>query len=372
MSEIKFSNFSNEDNSGGPDLVGITTFTSPYYFVPPSGTTAQRPSGDGFAPGMLRFNTDIGRLEVWRGDHWATILGESPNLNGGARGLFGGGYGGSPAASTNVIDYIAISTLGNALDFGDLAISSGRSPTACASATRGIFAGGDSSNVLQFVTISSTGNTQDFGDMSITAQQRSGCSNSTRGLIAGSRYSDPNNSNIIDYITIASSGNTQDFGDLTSGRGAMGSFASSTRGVWAGGGISSPDAARNIIDYVTISTTGNALDFGDLLSNANDVYSSCSNSTRGLVQSINGTNTIEFITISTLGNSSDFGDLTVARIGAGACSSSTRGVFGGGAGPDYVTIDYITIATTGNAIDFGDRTISVYQIGALSNGHGGL
>ena len=76
MSEIKFSNFINEDGSGGPDLVGVTTFTSPYYFVPPSGTTAQRPSGEGLAPGMLRFNTDIGRLEVWRGDHWATILGQ--------------------------------------------------------------------------------------------------------------------------------------------------------------------------------------------------------------------------------------------------------------------------------------------------------
>ncbi len=376
MSEFKSSNFRNEDNSGAPDIVGVTTFTSPFYFVPPSGTTAERPSGDGLAPGMLRFNTDIGRLEVWRGDHWATILGESPNLgvNGalGARGLFGGGYGGSPATATNVIDYITISTLGNALDFGDLAISSGRSPTACASPTRGIFAGGDGSNVLQFVTISSTGNTQDFGDMSIPAQQRGGCSNSTRGLIAGSRYSAPNdNSNIIDYITMASSGNTQDFGDLTSGRGAMGSFASSTRGIWAGGGISTPDAARNIIDYVTISTTGNAFDFGDLLSNANDVYSSCSNSTRGVIQSINGTNTIEFVTISTLGNSSDFGDLTVARIGAGACSSSTRGVFGGGTGLSNV-IDYITITTTGNAIDFGDRTISAYQIAGLSNGHGGL
>ena len=50
---------------------------------------------------MLRFNTDIGRLEVWRNDHWATIVGESPNLGNqnqtnsaggtGTRGLWGGG-----------------------------------------------------------------------------------------------------------------------------------------------------------------------------------------------------------------------------------------------------------------------------------------
>ena len=78
MSEFKANSFCNENNDSAPDLVGITTFTSPYYFVPPSGSTAERPSSP--APGMLRFNTDIGRLEVWRNDHWATILGESPNL----------------------------------------------------------------------------------------------------------------------------------------------------------------------------------------------------------------------------------------------------------------------------------------------------
>ena len=74
MSEFKASGFRDEFGSGGPDLVGITTMTSPYYFVPPSGSTAERPQSP--PPGMLRFNTDIGRLEVWRNDHWATILGE--------------------------------------------------------------------------------------------------------------------------------------------------------------------------------------------------------------------------------------------------------------------------------------------------------
>ena len=99
--------------------------TSPYYFVPPSGSTAERPSSP--PPGMLRFNTDIGRLEVWRNDHWATILGESPNLGDhnntnspagtGTRGLFASKL--SPTNS-NVIQYVSISTLGNTQDFGDL------------------------------------------------------------------------------------------------------------------------------------------------------------------------------------------------------------------------------------------------------------
>ena len=108
MSEFKASGFGDEFGSSGPDIVGLTTFTSPYYFVPPSGSTAERPSSP--PPGMLRFNTDIGRLEVWRNDHWATILGESPNLGDqnntnssggtGTRGLFAGG---NAPTSTNTI-----------------------------------------------------------------------------------------------------------------------------------------------------------------------------------------------------------------------------------------------------------------------------
>ena len=127
MSEFKASGFRDEFGSGGPDLVGITTMTSPYYFVPPSGTTAERPQSP--PPGMLRFNTDIGRLEVWRNDHWATIVGESPNLGDqnnsnssggtGTRAVAYGG-GGVPTNKTSSISYITVETLGNSQDFGDL------------------------------------------------------------------------------------------------------------------------------------------------------------------------------------------------------------------------------------------------------------
>ena len=81
---------------------------------------------------------------------------------------------------------------------------------------------------------------------------------------------------------------------------------------------------------------------------------------------------IEYITIASTGNVQDFGDLTLARSGAVACSSPTRGVFGGGtAGGNQTKIDYITIATLGNAIDFGDRTQSKESLSGCSNGHGG-
>ena len=38
MSEFQASNFKKE-NGGTPDLLGKTELTSPYFFVPPSGTT---------------------------------------------------------------------------------------------------------------------------------------------------------------------------------------------------------------------------------------------------------------------------------------------------------------------------------------------
>ena len=42
MSEFQASNFKKE-NGGTPDLLGKTELTSPYFFVPPSGTTEERP-----------------------------------------------------------------------------------------------------------------------------------------------------------------------------------------------------------------------------------------------------------------------------------------------------------------------------------------
>ena len=83
MSEFNASNFKKEEGGQGPDIIGTTEFTSPYFMVPPSGTTAERPSG--CAPGTLRFNTDIGSLEYFKGDTlgWESIVKTTPNLGGG-------------------------------------------------------------------------------------------------------------------------------------------------------------------------------------------------------------------------------------------------------------------------------------------------
>ncbi len=382
MSEFKASGFRDEFGSSGPDIVGLTTFTSPYYFVPPSGSTAERPSSP--PPGMLRFNTDIGRLEVWRNDHWATILGESPNLGDhnntnssagtGTRGLFASKL--SPANS-NVIQYVSISTLGNTQDFGDLT-----EPTAdvagMSSRTRGIFAGGygNHGNDMCYVTFASTGDAIDFGNLS--SDRRIGdarASSSTRGVMMGHMTFSPfgGGNNSIEYITIPTLGDAIDFGDLSDSNALGAGFSSSVRACVAGGGT---PTNINTIRYITISTTGNSQDFGDLSTNKREL-AGLSNSTRGLIcggyDGGASENTIEFVTISTTGNAQDFGDQTAAFSAHSGTSSSTRGILGAIGSPAGV-IDFIEIATTGNAQDFGDFSFvsGGGRNGSCSNGHGGL
>ena len=83
------------------------------------------------------------------------------------------------------------------------------------------------------------------------------------------------------------------------------------------------------------------------------------------------TNAIEYFTIATLGDYTDFGDLTQARTILEACSSPTRGVWGGGS-PNGDVLDYVQIMTTGNAVDFGNMTSRDEFGAACSNGNGGL
>ena len=126
MSEIRVDSIGNESNTGGPVLSGITTFSGQQYFIPPKGTTAERPSD--CPPGSIRFNTDSAHLEYWQGTVWLEFeassveLGDQNNTNSsagtGTRGIVGGQ--GSAPNNSNAIHYITMSTLGDSQDFGDL------------------------------------------------------------------------------------------------------------------------------------------------------------------------------------------------------------------------------------------------------------
>ena len=376
MSEFNVSNLRKDENEG-PDLVGLTELTSPYFMVPPSGTTAERPQNP--QKGTLRFNTDIGSLEYYRGDiiGWESIDRVSPNLDGGARGIWAGGN--NPSVVSD-IDFLTISTLGNAQDFGNLTAAQ-YDPGVTSDRTRGILAGGRTPSFHQnidYITLSSTGNAVDSGSDLLGTYNPAALASSTRGVFGIT--SGPAYSNAIDYITIQSIGTAADFGDLTDARGYGGALSSSTRGLYLGGiDTNPPSTVFNIIDYITIASLGDAVDFGDM-TNVALVNGCAANSTRGLCfggspDNSSCINVIQFVTISTTGNATDFGDIS-----AGACketsaaSSPTRAVVALGiVCPAKVnTAEYVEIATTGNATDFGDMVSTSTNRSATSNAHGGL
>jgi hypothetical protein len=393
MSKINVRSFSNENEDGAPDLVGITTFSATSYFVPTRGTTAQRPS-DHVEVGSLRYNYDIKNLEYYRGHTlgWSQFELIDPDLGGGTgsntglgvRGVVPGGNS-SPDTTSESISYITISTLGNSQDFGDLTVGINAN-TGGASRTRGLSLGGSfipaRQSTIEYFTFSSLGSAADYGDLSV-ARAELGCVTNQVRAVCGGGSAAPGDSDVMDYGTIASTGTFVDFGNLVDDRESVGGgISNGTRGIFYGG--TSP--AQNTIEYITIMTTGNTTDFGDLF-DTEIRKQGCSNSTRGLIAGGNSPTTrkrIEYLTTATLGNAVDFGELTVARRNVGAVASPTRAVFiGGEAGAPspakYNTIDYVQIASTGDSVDFGDMDTAGATDGVIvpagnasSNGHGGL
>lgn len=304
----------------------------------------------------------------------------------GDRGVFGGGaINDSGSSTTNVMEYITVSTTGNGTDFGDL-LHNSYTPAGCSNGNnaRGIFAGGGVNgystltNIIQYITITSAGNATDGGDLTRAKRSLCGVSNGTddRGVFAGS-WDGSNRYDEMEYITISTASNGADFGDLTTARSSTTGTSNGTydRGIIAGG-TEAGSTRVNKIEYITITSLGDSTDFGDLLGVRNG-GGAVSNGTgqRGVFSTWydgnNEINVIEYITINSAGNSTDFGDLTQARYsGAGVQNAAGRGVFGGGhidGGWPQNTMDYITIATTGNATDFGDLISAKSYLGSVSN-----
>jgi len=323
---------------------------------------------------MVQFPNTTSASGIWNmTDVYNNRLGGTwPSLP--AIGFFGGGY----TPTTNVIQYVNITSSGNTIDFGDLTQARATSNAAVASTTRGIFQGGNASpvnsNVIDYITIASTGDALDFGDL--TVGRRSGVgsgNNSTRGIAAGGSPQ----TNVIDFITMASVGDSTDFGDLAAGKYRLGSTSNSIRALFFGGSI--PGAQNAGVGYITIATTGNAETFGDLTQAAR-MTSGVASTTRacriGGFSDSGGPqnfNTIDFVTIATTGNFTDFGDLTLGRGYLAGINNSVKGLAAGGRDPAAVNvIDFITIASTGNASDFGDLLSAIYGLAGSSNANAGV
>ena len=137
------------------------------------------------------------------------------------------------------------------------------------------------------------------------------------------------------------------------------------RALYGGGGT---PTRINTVDFVTISSMGDSQDFGDFPDTNSTTSGTCSSTTRGLFGGgYPYTNRICFFTFASTSNSSDFGNLSQSRSNLNGLGDGIRGIFVGGyTGSNQTTIDYITIAQTGDAKDFGDLT-GVTNSGLIAN-----
>jgi hypothetical protein len=375
MSELSVEKITNKTGTGPTDFAdGLTvdgsTLESDYGFVPmtlieSNGTPADSDS----YRGNLWWNDSDGTLAIYNNDAWLGISGEVSGGGGsfspwyGDRAVMAGGVEGF--STVNKIEYLDITSTGNATDFGDLSYAARGSGGAGADTTYVVFAvtydGG--ARGLDYVTASTTGNASNFGSLTDTSNTSWSAANDGTYAVYQAQFA--SSGAPLEYITVATTGNAASFGEGThAGQGAA--CSDGTYGVWAGGS----GANGNLLSYITIASTGNAADFGDYVVTASSISSGMDDGTYGVwaggyVSGAADTNTMGYVTIATPGNASDFGDLTVSRYYAGGTSNGTRGITLGGY-PNSNVIDYVTVATPGNATDFGDLTAARYGADAGS------
>ena len=329
--------------------------------------------------GAMRFNSDSSKLEYWNGSAWFQIQTFSPNLDGGARGVWSGG---DPSRSTNM-DFLTIPTRGNTTDFGDLPFNRGGMNLGIqASNTRGFICGGeapvgDSNNYITRFEFSSTGSAVDHADLTFTSKNGGSYSNATRA-IQHRGYGAPSITHKnVDAFEMASTANAFDFGDINSSASyGGGGLASPTRGIIY---VGYDGSNVNTIEFCTISTAGSFQDFGDTTTLNNNLRSGTGgSSTRGVSMGGGGDyiDTCSFITIATTGNTTNFGDLSTGKSYATAVSDRITCMMGGGqlapGGTVTNEIESLSIATGGTAVTSGELTVTKRENSAASNGHGGL
>ena len=239
-----------------------------------SGTRAVFGGGGIYPAGSTPFSNVLDYVTIQAGgtaQDFGDLLSTNTTGAGGCssstRGLFGNRF---PAQ--NVIEYIQINTLGNSIDFGDRTVASAGYTAAVASPTRGVWAGGYTNpsdlgpstvSNIDVVTISSLGNAIKFGDLTQRKGALGGCSTPVRGVYGGGQFWPNTMEDTVEFITIASEGNAINFGSLTSARGFGSATSTATRGIFAG--MRQSPTINNIIDFISMQSGGSASDFGDLV-----------------------------------------------------------------------------------------------------------
>ena len=149
---------------------------------------------------MLTTRNSITLAGVWnlREVYDAVMGGYWPNA--GSRGVFAGGN--QQPVYTSMMDFITMSSSGNASFFGDLSADVSSTAT-MANFSRMVIAQGTTPastvNTVEEIIFNTTGNASNFGGASARARS-GGTSNSIRGIVSGGGGP----SNVIDYCTLES------------------------------------------------------------------------------------------------------------------------------------------------------------------------
>mgnify|MGYP001347026164 CR=1 FL=1 len=405
MSQINVRNLSNENDDGAPDIVGVSTLSATSYFIPPVGTTKQRPENP--QPGDLRFNTDTSSLEYYRGEiiNWEQIEMTSPDHGGVLATSFydSSSYGRTVTAVGDISHSTVQKKVGgssirrnanyscihvpDSSDFdwgtndwtmecwirrdaqgGDEWLMAHSDGTG-ANTSIGLHIwstqwGGSNANMASIRFRQSGGNVDCNGTTVLAAN--------TWYHIAGVR--DGNTLRI--YVNGVQEGTTSISGSPDTSSAAFAMTALRTNGDSGLTGYMDEIRVSKSCRYTsgttfTPSTTPFTSDSNTLILIHSDlgVESGAGVGPRGVfaggytdaASPYPSCNIIDYVTITTLGNSNDFGDLIQAGTVHGAAASRTRGLFYGNNGGHTgatTSIDYITISSTGNAADFGDSSES--------------
>jgi hypothetical protein len=275
---IDFNTYSTNFGNLSEEIVFIATCSSETRFVVSNGSKIGK-DYDGFESSMFYVNSSSKSESMVYGNSTLERFGAS-GCSSSTRGLFGGGdtYA-VPTVSTCVIDYITISSLGNANNFGNLYIKR-KDLSACSSSTNGFFCGGmipGYTKAIDCVTISTLGNASEFGSLSDAVIFTAASSSPTHGFIGGGKANI--NDNIvrissIDRLSLSTYGEVSNFGNLTLSRCLFGACSSSTKCVFTGG--SSSDEIHVIepndppiydtMDYINTASGGEASEFGGCIS----------------------------------------------------------------------------------------------------------
>jgi len=279
------------------------------HVVPQTGIMA----GDSLHIQKLNIST-TGNAVDWGGDLkiGSDYFSGTGGVSNGTRGVFGAANIGD---YNNSMHYITIASPADSVDFGDLnnqAYAGGSADNN--TSDRGTFAGGYCAgscggggmvNDIEYITISSAGNAADHGDLGHAVSGARGLSNSTndRAVCSGGA-TDPGNwaaTNVMGYYTISGTGSASDFGDLT---GAYRPNCASSNGTSNRGLIFVNDQH---VEYITITSTGNSIDWGDLANITTKPQCAVSNGSDDRVV-VNRDQTLEYMTVSSGGSAADYGD----------------------------------------------------------------